>query len=432
MKVRSYFFLLALLLFFPFILFFLLEWEQHRFVTSLGLGTVLVTFVYFIFFYRRVVSPLRIIHRGMHLLREQDFSSRLRNVGQYEADRIIEIFNCMMRELKNERLRLREQNEFLDLLVKASPLGIVVLDHDGRVESLNIAAVSFLGLHAETDALHHHLSDLKLHRIDLSSIPAHGRQVYSVQDGSRYKCTHETFVDRGFPRSFFLIESLTEELRQAEKKAYEKLIRMIAHEVNNTTAVIVSSLDTVNSILDEKLPESPLQEVAGLCIQRCLDMSQFITRFVGVVKIPEANLCRTNLNERVLGLSPLFESLCTPRHIILELKLDPHPVEESIDPVLFDQALLNIIKNAVESIGQRGRVQICTDHLDHSIVVTDNGGGISDECAGKLFTPFFSTKRDGQGIGLLFVREVLHSHHCSYSLSTAPDGLTRFCIKFGD
>ena len=87
----------------------------------IGEGLVLFILCYLPFFYRKIVKPLNSIGSGMELLREQDFSSRLSPVGQYEADRIVNVFNRMMEQLKNERLRLREQNNFLDLLIKASP-----------------------------------------------------------------------------------------------------------------------------------------------------------------------------------------------------------------------------------------------------------------------------------------------------------------------
>ena len=79
----------------------------------------------------------------MNLLNEQDFSSRLSHVGQHDADRIVDVFNRMMNELKMERLRLREQNHFLDLIIKSSPMGVVILDFDNKITSINASAVAY-------------------------------------------------------------------------------------------------------------------------------------------------------------------------------------------------------------------------------------------------------------------------------------------------
>ena len=94
-------------------------------------GIIAFILVFLFIFYRKIVKPMNIIGSGMELLREQDFSSRLSKVGQYEADRIVNVFNRMMEQLKNERLRLREQNHFLDLLIQASPMGVVITTLNG-------------------------------------------------------------------------------------------------------------------------------------------------------------------------------------------------------------------------------------------------------------------------------------------------------------
>ena len=112
-------------------------------------GVITLSLIYLAYFYRKVVKPLNTIANGMDLLREQDFSSRLKSVGQLEADRIVDIFNRMMQQLKEERLRLREQNHFLDLLISVSPMGVVILTFDGKVSMANKAALKFLEVDTE-------------------------------------------------------------------------------------------------------------------------------------------------------------------------------------------------------------------------------------------------------------------------------------------
>ena len=100
-----------------------------------------------------------------------------------------------------------------------------------------------------------------------------------------------------------------------------------------------------------------------------------------------------------------------------------------VDGVQIEQVLVNIIKNAYEAIGQNGEIRITTQPSPVSILIEDNGPGISEDTQKKLFTPFFTTKSSGQGIGLMFVREVLTNHHCQFSLSS-DNGWTRFTILF--
>ena len=101
-----------------------------------------------------------------------------------------------------------------------------------------------------------------------------------------------------------------------------------------------------------------------------------------------------------------------------------------IDPVLIEQVITNIIKNAAESAGEGGTVTIEIGEPGTTLTVTDNGPGISQEAAEMLFTPFFTTKEKGHGLGLLLVSEVLNAHGCRFSLETCEDGLTRFRIRF--
>lgn len=392
-------------------------------------GVIAFLLVFWLIFNRKIVKPLELIGNGMDLLREQDFSSRLTQVGQFEADRVVNIFNRMMDQLKNERLRLREQNHFLDLLIQASPMGVVIVDFDGRITQVNPMAVKMFGLPAEQ------LHGCKLAEVqaalakELARMKRDETAVVRLNDSNIYKCTCTTFTDSGFPHPFYLMERMTDELMRAEKKAYEKVIRMIAHEVNNTTAGITSALDSAWQVLSEEQGMDDLCGMMRVCMERCYSMSRFITRFADVVKIPEPVLAPVDLNALATSCARFMESVCKERNIGLRLECDPEAGLVKADVSLMEQVLVNILKNAVESIGSDGEIIVRTA-AKAFIEIVDNGPGISKEVESKLFSPFFSTKPNGQGIGLVFIREVLSRHRCSFSLSTYEDGLTRFRIRF--
>lgn len=393
----------------------------------IGEGLVLFILCYLPFFYRKIVKPLNSIGSGMELLREQDFSSRLSPVGQYEADRIVNVFNRMMEQLKNERLRLREQNNFLDLLIKASPMGVILTTLDEDLSELNPMAQKMLGV-CQEDVLGKKMNEIDSPlAAELANVPKGETATVRLNDSNIYRCTHSSFIDRGFQHPFFLIESLTDEVMKAEKKAYEKVIRMIAHEVNNTTAGITSTLDTVEQALSTEEGMDDICDVMRVCTERCFSMSRFITRFADVVKIPEPTPTPVDLNDLAFTCKRFMEGMCTDRNIKLRLEIDETLKEVKMDASLFEQVLVNIIKNAAESIEKDGEIIVRT-LSPATIEVVDNGKGISKEVEAKLFSPFFSTKPNGQGIGLIFIREVLMRHGCTFSLRTYADGLTRFRI----
>lgn len=390
-------------------------------------GVALLGVLLLVVFYRNVMRPLRTIANGVDLLRAQDFSSRLAHVGQREADRIVDMFNGMMASLKHERLKLREQNHFLDLLIDVSPMGIVLIGSDGKITGGNRTAAKFLDIDSPkqliglcTEEIHSTLGKV------LGSLNEREVRVVRLNDSMVYRCSRLSFMESGISHPFYLIEKLTDEVMKAERKSYEKVIRMMAHEVNNSLASIISVLETA----EEEVGDADLSEAIAACEERCRDMGAFITKFASAVKIPEPMKRNTDLTGLMRSRTPLFESICTATGAKLSMKLPDKETPVFIDPVLMEQVVTNIVKNAAESAGEGGAVEISIEHPGTRLVVTDNGPGINPEAAEMLFTPFFTTKETGHGLGLLLVSEVLNSHGCRFSLETCDDHLTRFQIRF--
>lgn len=431
MKLKSFFFILAFLLIVVWVILLFVATQENGWKFYLIEGIVTFSLFYLIYFYRKVVKPLNSIAGGMDLLQAQDFSSRLSPVGQREADRIVSIFNRMMNQLKEERLRLWEQNHFLDLLISVSPMGVIILTLDERISMANKAALEFLDEGTEEDIMNKTMDELSGSLAEeLNRIPKDTTVTIRLSDSRIYRCSRLSFIDRGFAHPFYLIESLTSEVMKAEKKAYEKVIRMIAHEVNNSVAGITSTLDTIDDALQTIDDTEDIREVMKVCVERSYSMSRFITNFADVVKIPEPQKEEVHLNDRVTACKIFMENLCQNREIDLHLELCEENPVVSMDTSLFEQVLINIIKNATESIDTNGKIFIRTSASPLMLEIGDTGKGISKEVETKLFTPFFSTKPNGQGIGLIFIREVLMKHGYTFSLRTYPDGITRFRICF--
>ena len=386
------------------------------------LGTLLLAV-----FYRNLMRPLHTIGNGVDLLRAQDFSSRLTHVGQREADRIVDMFNDMMASLKQERLKLREQNHFLDLLIDVSPMGIIMLDSKGKISSCNKAAAKFVDFDSTKEMIGITVKELntQLGKV-ISSIKDREVKVVRLNDSMVYRCSRLSFMESGISHPFYLIEKLTDEVMKAERKSYEKVIRMMAHEVNNSLAGIISVMETA----EEEVTDPDLSEAIAACESRCKDMGAFITKFASAVKIPDPIKKNIDLTELLRSRMTMFESICSATGSTLTINLPDKETPVFIDPVLIEQVVTNIVKNAAESAGQGGRVKISIEGPGTKLVVTDNGPGISPEAAEMLFTPFFTTKESGHGLGLLLVSEVLNAHGCRFSLETYPDSLTRFSIKF--
>lgn len=389
--------------------------------------------LYLWLFYQKTLRPYDTLVSGIELVRDLDLTTRLAPTGQHEADIIVRTFNELLTRLRTEHLTLEEQYTFLSLLINASPMGIVQCDVDGNITSMNPAAKQMLSPSIE-EALH----KLPLGQETTVRLPG---------EPQLFRINHLSFPDRGFQHPFYLIESLTDEVRKAEKAAYERVIRMIAHEVNNSVAGIVGIIQNSKFIIQDSSKNAK---------ERLMDLSEFVTRFANVVKIPQPQLQLCDLSEEVDACRPFLESLCNTASVRLEFQLTDEAAPVRLDTILFQQVLINIVKNAIESIGsplpapplgespssitisvkstlpsQQKETLPSGSGEGASLTITDNGRGISAEAAQHLFTPFYSTKPQGQGIGLLLIRDILTSHGCTFSLLTDPtDHLTRFTINF--
>jgi nitrogen fixation/metabolism regulation signal transduction histidine kinase len=378
-----------------------------------------------------LLKPYKMIGNGMDLLRQQDFSSRLRPVGHKETDVLIGVFNKMMDQLKEERLHVREQNHFLDLLINASPQGLIILDFDNKITHINPAGLRLLGIESPQNSTGKSLeeSGIQIGKT-LAQLKPDEDMIVRISGISLYRCVRSSFVDRGFTHPFILIEELTHEILKIEKKSYENIIRMMAHEVNNSVAAVSSTLNVISDSLKQN-QENELSDVlpaVNASFERCNHLSRFITNFADVVKIPPPHYSKTDLNELVRSVNALCSPEYNRRNIKITLSLTESPCYIKADSIQMEQVLVNLVKNARESIQENGEIRIITSHSPHRIIVEDNGPGLSDEVREKLFTPFFTTKPQGQGIGLLFIREVLINHNYKFTFATEEDGKTRFRI----
>jgi nitrogen fixation/metabolism regulation signal transduction histidine kinase len=425
-------------------------------LASLALGIVLIG---------RALQPLDYARRFQELLQDQNYSARLQQAPGDELAGIVTLFNGMLDALYQERLKLGEQRGFLDRLLEATPSAVVAFDFDGRISVINASALALLGVRDPQGKL---LADWAQGRggfIDeddaaarkrnldllaqLDALPLGESKLLVDTDGRRYRCQRSHFFDRGFARHFLLIEELTEELESSEKATYEKLVRVLAHEVNNTVAA-------TGSVLDSLLYYQPQLEASDsidfstaieAVKRRNASLGEFIDRFTLVVKMPAANPRPTDVAEMAEDILRLYREPCRSRGIVINwVRRDAVPTQ-AIDRNLMEQALLNIVKNAMEAADatkqeksaagayvhlELAREEVIGGGMRIRLSVLDSGDRLGDVPAGQIFTPFFTTKKGGQGIGLLFVREVLNRHGLPYRLAASGAGETRFDIWFPD
>jgi nitrogen fixation/metabolism regulation signal transduction histidine kinase len=382
--------------------------------------------------YNELIQPLNMLMQGTDAIKDRDFNVKFVKTGKYEMDELINVYNYMIDELRKERTKQEEQHFFLEKLIKTSPTGIIILDFEDHVQQINPKTLELLNLD-EMD-----VKGKSLHEINhpvaqqIIQLKSGESKTITLSGSATYKIQKSHFIDRGFPRHFIMIEELTAEILAAEKKAYGKVIRMMAHEVNNTIGPVNSILESAlkaNELWKEKKNYS-LQTALQVAVNRNHNLNLFMRNFADVVRLPEPNKKTIDLTQLIRSVAKLMELKAGEKQIQFDYKLADVPFFISADAQQMEQVLINVVKNAIESIEEKGTITFEANFQKRSLTITDTGKGISAHIAENLFSPFFSTKKDGQGIGLTLVREILLNHGFEFSLKTVAEKQTEFLIRF--
>ena len=393
-----------------------------------------VSFVYGLRLARVAVEPLGLARRLAEVIESGEHGARYPSIGYAELDRVIGTYNTMLENLQREWLRLGEQRGFLERFLKVTPVGVAILDFDGRVSLANPRARELLG-GPHCDALTGRtLAEIgsavagALDRLDVDEA-----RMITDAAGRRLRCQRGEFEDRGFPRTYVLIEELTAEIHRTERAAYEKLIRMISHEVTNAVAATNSLLESClkyAELIDGGEHRADYENALNVLIKRNRSLNEFTKGFSDLVKLPGPQREDVDLRNLLQAAQTMFSAELKARNITLRIAADANLPLVSMDRSQIDQVLMNVIMNAAEAIERDGTIEIVARRADGyvTLVVSDTGCGLNDQVRRNLFSPFFTTKRHGQGLGLMLVKEILTQHGFAFALEPGERG-ARFRIE---
>lgn len=430
MSLRSKYILFITLIHVAALVMSFLIFEEQKAWFILSEAVLLISLYFAIRLYQQLVQPLNLLSHGMDALQDHDFNVKFQPTGQMETDKLITVYNQMIDQLRSERTAQMQQHFFLDKLIRTSPVGNVILDFDGKVAGANPRAEQFLGLPEKA---------LKGKTLDelpsalakpLSQLASDSSETISIGGIETYKCHKAHFVDRGFPHYFITIEELTSEKLQIEKQAYGKVIRMMAHEVNNSIGPINSILESILAY-EADLPEEEQEtyrEVINVAHERNRRLNQFMRNFADVIRLPQPFLSPQDIRPLLRQVITLMQYQVGDRAINWETDFPAAPVTVRMDREQLEQVLINVLKNAIEAIPRQGNIRLVLDK--RRLAIIDDGAGLPPDPDGQLFSPFFSTKKQGQGVGLTLSKEILVSHGFTFSLRPDGAGHTVFTINF--
>jgi nitrogen fixation/metabolism regulation signal transduction histidine kinase len=370
---------------------------------------------------RRAVRPVHRVLRAMQTsvacYSDGDFSISLVVDRRDELGELLRTNNELGSALRKQRAHLVQRELLLDTVTQHSPVALVLVDPHQRVVYANIAARHLLNdgrtlLGADFAQI-------------LATAPAALQEVIaSGGDGlfsARIADTEETFSlsQRGFAlqgqrHRLYLLKTLTRELSRQEVATWKKLIRVVSHELNNSLGPIASMADTGRELL-RRADSASLGKVFAAIRERAAHLHQFVAGYSTIARLPAPR------PDRVVW-SELMEELARQQTFALAGTL---PAEDGwFDRLQLEQALINVLKNAHEAGGAPGKVSIQIQQSAHEqrIEVLDRGPGMTEVVLAQALLPFYSTKRDGTGLGLALCREIAEAHGGSLRLSNRDGG----------
>ena len=430
MKLKTRYILFIIIIHLAFGVVTVLIYQQDKILFLICEAILIISLVLSFTLLLPLFKPFKLLNAGIESIADNDFSIKFLPVGNKELDKLIEVYNKMIDQLRLERTNVAEKHFFLQKMIDATPTGIIILGTGNKIESINQYAQNLMDADSKKDIK-------EIHQLpppwdsELLSINENDSAVIQINGINQYKCYKSNFLERGVKRNFYIIEELTKELLNAEKQSYEKVIRMISHEVNN-------SVGSVNSIIDSSIihlqqlsskENDDFIDALAIAKERIFNLNTFTKKFADIVRIPPPEIQDCVIHEIITRVLFYFRKDFEEKNIKIVTEFAPNDLVVMLDPQQLELVLINIIKNAIEAIADEGIITIKTTTNPVVLTIANNGEAIPPEIQKKLFEPFYTTKRTGQGIGLTLIREILINHKAGFSLKTSEKGMTEFRIS---
>jgi len=369
---------------------------------------------------QRVVRPLQTMSNLLLALREGDFSFRARGAGRRDSlGEILFEINGLGDILQTQRRGALEATALLTAVIKEIDLAIFAFDADRVLRLVNPAgqalldrpAEGLLGRDADTIGLGEFLDGEPVRFLRPEGLPgAHGR----------WGLRRTTFREDGRPHQLVVLGDLSRPLREEQLKAWQRLVRVLGHELNNSLTPIKSIATTLGDAMARQ-PRRPdweedMQSGLGVIAARASSLERFLQGYARLARLPPPQFAACDLG------ALLRQAAALERRVPVEVK-GGSPLKLQLDAAQVEQAVINLLKNAVDAaLEQKAphvRISWRLSGEVAEIAIEDNGAGIGD--TSNLFVPFFTTKPEGSGIGLVLSQQIAENHHGSLSLYNRDD-----------
>ncbi len=429
-------------------IFFFLLFRTSLYTALFILGIIILFQIFDLI--RYVEKTNRDLTRFFESIKYGDFSQSFRDKGFGPSfDALKDAFSDVMAAFRKTRSEKEEHFQYLQTVVQHVGIGLIAFQSDGEVELINTAAKRLLGvarlkniksLESLSKTLVKTMLDLKSRESALVKVEYENELLHLALYATEFKLRGQKF-------SLVSLQNIHSELEEKEMEAWQKLIRVLTHEIMNSITPISSLTSTVSGLIQDtygkKTTQKKFKSEALEDIQQALKTIQkrsqgllhFVDAYRNLTLIPKPNFQIFPIKELFDRVQKLMQSNIKENSIRLKVRVDPETLELTADPELTEQVLINLMLNAFQAVKGRKNAHIELNGLMDGrgrviIQVVDNGPGIPRENLEKIFIPFFSTKDEGSGIGLSLSRQIIRLHNGSIGVHSEPNVQTIFTLRF--
>ncbi|MCG2715966.1 MAG: ATP-binding protein [Candidatus Marinimicrobia bacterium] len=427
-------------------LFFYLLFQTSLYATTLIVALISIYQVYALLQF--VQKTNRDLTRFFNAIRYSDYSQSFTGTLRGSAfEELNTAFNEVIKEFQHARMEKEEHFRYLQTVVQHVGIGLIAFKQDGEVELINNAARRLLKVSNLRN-----LYDLEPGRTELVNkllnLKPGEKTLIKLQDNENILqlsiyAAGFTLHQQGL--TLISLQNIQSELEEKEMEAWQNLIRVLTHEIMNSVAPISSLASTVNQLLtgdsnneNRDLGTEVIKDVSAAVKtieKRSKGLMNFVDNYRKLTRIPKPDFEIFQVKTLFDRVKNLMKDQFEQKSINFKMQVDPETLELTADPMLIEQVLINLCKNAVESIFEKTNPSIAllgkTDGRGNPVIqVIDNGEGIRADVADKIFIPFFTTKKEGSGIGLSLSKQIMRSHGGTLSVSSKPDTETVFSLRF--
>ena len=397
---------------------------------------------------RTLEKSNREISNFLSSIKYDDFTATYPEKGNSASvDQLYREFNSVIKKFREIRADKEANYHYFRTIVQHVGIGLITFNKKGDIQIINSAAKKLIGIEGVQNI--YELSKVSPKLVEsLVKLKTGGSDLINfTQDGSNTQLSIYVIelILGGEEFKLVSVQNIQSELEEKEMEAWQNLIRVLTHEIMNSVTPLSSLAATVrDNLVDNIEDDVPIEkeelEDIYLAVQTIERRSQGLIRFVSdfrnLTKIPQPKLATESIRRVLDYIQVLLKHELSQKKIKMSLTVDPIDLKFNIDKELIDQVLINILKNAIHALEENTEERhimiraFVNEYNRPTIVIRDNGCGIDEEALAKVFIPFFTTKKQGSGIGLSLSKQIMRKHGGGISVKSVMNEGTEFILRF--